>query len=72
MTRSLPWRLTLTDFIQTESMEEANRMKYPLHLAGTALQLFQLAAVRGLGKESDVSIFRVWEGVDGPVFPVKG
>lgn len=53
-------------------MEEANRMKYPLHLAGTALQLFQLAAVRGLGKESDVSIFRVWEGVDGPVFPVKG
>jgi 3-hydroxyisobutyrate dehydrogenase len=44
-------------------------MKYPLHLAGTALQLFQLAAVRGLGQEADVAVYRVWEGADGPVFP---
>lgn len=55
--------------MQTESVEEANRMKYPVHLAGAALQLFQLAATRGLGKESDVAITRIWDGVDGPLFP---
>ena len=55
--------------MQTESIEEANRMKYPLTLAGTALQLFQLASTRGLGKEPDVAITRIWDGVDGPLFP---
>jgi 3-hydroxyisobutyrate dehydrogenase len=54
---------------QTESIDEASRMKSPLHLAGTALQLFQLAAVRGLGQEADVAVYRVWDGADGPVFP---
>jgi 3-hydroxyisobutyrate dehydrogenase len=53
---------------QAESIEVASGMKYPLHLAGTALQLYQLAAVRGLGQEPDVAIYRVWEGVDGELF----
>ncbi|KIM94756.1 hypothetical protein OIDMADRAFT_45668 [Oidiodendron maius Zn] len=53
----------------TESIEEANRMKYPLHLAGTALQLFQLAVLRGYGKQADVAISRIWDGVDGSLFP---
>jgi len=52
-------------------MEEANKLKYPLHLAGTALQLFQLAAMRGWGKEPEVAICGLWEGADGPFFPRK-
>jgi 3-hydroxyisobutyrate dehydrogenase len=44
-------------------------MRYPLPLTGTALQVFQLAAVRGLGQESDVAICRVWDGTGGRVFP---
>jgi len=44
-------------------------MKYPLHLGGTALQLFQLAALRGFGKEPDLAVARIWDGADGPVFP---
>ena len=51
------------------SIEEANKMKYPLHLAGTALQLFELASLRGLGKEPDVAVSRVWDGAEGPLFP---
>jgi 3-hydroxyisobutyrate dehydrogenase len=54
---------------QTKSIEEASRMKYPLHLAGTALQLFQLAGVRGFGTESDVAISHVWDGPQGSWFP---
>ena len=50
-------------------MEEGNRMKYPLHLTGTALQLCQLAEMRGLGKEPDVAIFRIWDGAEGALFP---
>jgi len=50
-------------------MEEANKLKFPLHLAGTALQLFQLASMRGLGKEPDIAVARVWDGGDGPLFP---
>lgn len=53
----------------TESIEEANKIKYPLHLGGTALQLFQLASMRGLGKEPDLAISRVWDSVGGPFFP---
>ena len=44
-------------------------MRYPLHLAGTALQLFELASLRGFGKEPDVAVSRIWDGVDGPLFP---
>ena len=57
---------------QTASIEEANRMKYPLHLTGTALQLCQLAEMRGLGKEPDVAISGIWDGVSGPLFPKSG
>jgi len=49
-----------------ESVEEANRMKFPLHLAGTALQLFQLASLKGLGSEPDVAVSQLWNGADGP------
>jgi 3-hydroxyisobutyrate dehydrogenase len=61
--------LMLTSSSQAESIEAAGRLKYPLHLGGTALQLFQLATVRGLGQESDVAVCRVWDGVDGGAFP---
>jgi 3-hydroxyisobutyrate dehydrogenase len=44
-------------------------MKFPLHLTGTALQLLQLAEMRGLGKEPDVAVSRIWDGADGPLFP---
>lgn len=54
---------------QTESIEEASRIKYPLYLAGTALQLFQLATTRGLGKEPDVAISRIWDSIDRPLLP---
>lgn len=43
-------------------------MKYPLHLAGTALQLFQLASMKGLGKEPDVAVSRIWDGANGRLF----
>lgn len=57
---------TVTDVVEelSESMEEANRIKYPLHLGGTALQLFQLAKLRGLGAEPDVAVLKIWEGED--------
>ncbi len=61
----------MTDDKQTEAIEEANKLKYPLHLAGTALQLFQLVSMKGLGKEPDVSVARIWDGVEGPLFPRK-
>ncbi|KAH8598277.1 NAD binding domain of 6-phosphogluconate dehydrogenase-domain-containing protein [Bisporella sp. PMI_857] len=51
------------------SIQEANRIKYPLHLAATALQLFQLVALRGSGKEPDLAVSRIWDGPDGPLFP---
>jgi len=51
-----------------QSIDEAAKMKYPLHLGGTALQLFQLAAMRGLGNEPDLVVSRIWDGVDGPLF----
>jgi 3-hydroxyisobutyrate dehydrogenase len=44
-------------------------MRYPLHLAGTALQLFELASLRGFGKEPDVAVSRIWDSADGPLFP---
>lgn len=47
---------------QTESMEEANRLKFPLHLTGTALQLFQLASLQGLGSEPDIAVAKLWNG----------
>ncbi|KUJ15291.1 uncharacterized protein LY89DRAFT_648509 [Mollisia scopiformis] len=53
----------------TEAIEEANRLKYPLHLAGTALQLFELASMKGQGKEPDVAIVRIWDGPNGPLYP---
>lgn len=50
----------------TESMEEANRIKYPLHLAGTALQLFQFASYQSLGREPDVAVSKIWNRRDEP------
>jgi 3-hydroxyisobutyrate dehydrogenase len=47
-------------------MEEANRIKYPLHLAGAALQLFQFASLQGLGKDPDVAVSKIWNRQDGP------
>ena len=47
-------------------------MKFPLHLTGTALQLLQLAEMRGLGKEPDVAISRIWDDADGPLFTHAG
>ncbi|KAL3424166.1 ketose-bisphosphate aldolase class-ii-like protein [Phlyctema vagabunda] len=52
-----------------EALDEAAKIKYPLHLAGAALQIFQLAAIQGLSDQSDVSIVKIWEGTDGPYFP---
>ena len=54
---------------QIVSVEAAQKLKYPLPLAGTALQLFQLASLRGLGKEPDVAVSRIWDGVNRPLFP---
>jgi 3-hydroxyisobutyrate dehydrogenase len=54
---------------QTATIEEANRLKYPLHLTGTALQLCQLAESRGFGKEPDLAVSRIWDGAEGAVFP---
>ncbi|KAH6673206.1 NAD binding domain of 6-phosphogluconate dehydrogenase-domain-containing protein [Halenospora varia] len=52
-----------------QSLEAAASIKYPLHLAATALQLLQLASLRGFGKEPDVAVSRIWDGVDGTLFP---
>jgi len=51
------------------SIEAAQQLKYPLPLSATALQLLQLASLRGLGKEPDVAVSRIWDGLDGPLFP---
>jgi len=50
------------------SIEAAQQLKYPLPLSGTTLQLLQLASLRGLGKEPDVAVSRIWDGGDGPLF----
>jgi hypothetical protein len=49
--------------VKTESKGETNRIKYP-HLAGTALQLFQLASLQGSGKEPDVAVSKTWNRQD--------
>jgi 3-hydroxyisobutyrate dehydrogenase len=54
---------------QTVSVEAAQNLKYPLPLAGTALQLLQQASLRGFGKEPDVAVSRIWDNIDGPLFP---
>lgn len=48
---------------KTESMEEAHRLKFPLLMGGTALQLFQLASLQGLGNEPDVAVCTLWNGL---------
>ncbi|PVH80276.1 hypothetical protein DL98DRAFT_491740 [Cadophora sp. DSE1049] len=53
----------------TEAVEEAHKLKYPLHLTGTALQIFELAKLKGLGKEPGIAVSKVWDSVDGPYFP---
>lgn len=53
----------------TEAVEGAQKLKYPLHLTGTALQLFELAKLKGLGKEPGIAVSKVWDSVDGPYFP---
>jgi 3-hydroxyisobutyrate dehydrogenase len=44
-------------------------MNYPLHLTSTALQLLQLAALRGLGKEPDIAVSKIWDGLERETFP---
>ncbi|OWP05619.1 hypothetical protein B2J93_1668 [Marssonina coronariae] len=60
------WRegLSVEDVVVqlTEAVEEAHKLRYPLHLTGTALQLFQLAKLRGLGREPATAVSRVWDG----------
>lgn len=43
------------------AIEEASRIKYPLHLAATALQILQLASARGFGDEPDIAVVKVWD-----------
>ncbi|QSZ37555.1 hypothetical protein DSL72_008653 [Monilinia vaccinii-corymbosi] len=53
------------------AIEEASRVKYPLHLTASALQLLQLASARGLGDEPDVAIAKIWDSqvkFPSPVF----
>jgi len=61
---------------QTKSIEVAHQMRYPLPIAGTALQLFQLAELKGFGKEPDLAVSRVWDGTGeyhaGALFPYPG
>lgn len=47
---------------QDLAIEEAGRIKYPLHLTATALQILQLAHARGLGEEPDVAVAKIWDG----------
>lgn len=54
---------------QKLAIEAAHDLKYPLPLASTALQLFQLAELRGWGKEEDLAIVKIWDGEDGALFP---
>ncbi|ESZ97287.1 hypothetical protein SBOR_2315 [Sclerotinia borealis F-4128] len=44
------------------AIEEASRIKYPLHLTATALQVLQLASARGFGGEPDVAVAKIWDG----------
>ncbi|CZT45929.1 related to 3-hydroxyisobutyrate dehydrogenase, mitochondrial precursor [Rhynchosporium secalis] len=53
----------------TEALEEAHKIRYPLHLTGTALQIFELAKLKGFGKEPAIAVSRVWDSVEGPYFP---
>ncbi|KAL2069844.1 hypothetical protein VTL71DRAFT_14523 [Oculimacula yallundae] len=53
----------------TEAVDEAHKIRYPLHLAGTALQLFELAKLKGFGKEPAIAVSKVWDSVEGPFFP---
>ncbi|KAA8574948.1 hypothetical protein MFRU_002g03990 [Monilinia fructicola] len=43
------------------AIEEASRVKYPLHLTATALQILQLASARGLGDEPDIAVAKIWD-----------
>jgi len=56
---------------QTEAIDEAAKIKYPLNLAATALQLFQLAALKGLEDEAEISLVRIWDGSGEAFFPQK-
>lgn len=53
---------------QTTAVEEAHKMRYPLPLTGTALQLFQLAQLKGLGMEPEIAVSKVWDTPEGPLF----
>ncbi|APA09401.1 hypothetical protein SS1G_12199 [Sclerotinia sclerotiorum 1980 UF-70] len=53
------------------AIEEASRVKFPLHLAATALQILQLASARGFGDEPDVAVAKIWDSkvkFPSPVF----
>ncbi|RDW74934.1 hypothetical protein BP6252_06076 [Coleophoma cylindrospora] len=53
----------------SEALEYAAKIKYPLHLGGTALQIFHMAAQQGLAEEPDVAIVKIWDGASGAYFP---
>ncbi|CAG8960644.1 hypothetical protein HYFRA_00013522 [Hymenoscyphus fraxineus] len=57
----------------TEALTQANALKFPLHLASTALQVLQLAVLKGLGDEPDLAVSKIWDGVgeEGVLFPRK-
>jgi hypothetical protein len=50
----------LTFMIQKEIVLIAKRLRYPLHLAATALTLYDLAVVQGLGDEGNASLCKLW------------
>lgn len=58
---------------QTEALTQANALKFPLHLTSTALQLLQLAVLRGLSDEPDLAVSKIWDGAgdEGILFPRK-
>lgn len=51
------------------AIEAAHDLKYPLHLSGTVLQLFQLAELRGWGKEEALAVVKIWDGEGEALFP---
>jgi len=42
-------------------VELASKMKFPLYLTTTALQMFQSIKAKGWGEESVASIVKFWE-----------
>lgn len=66
----IPCEYMVLTIKQNKAIEEASRVKYPLHLTATALQILQLASSRTSGNEPDVAAIKVWDGI--VTFPVPG